>query len=276
MRTMAVGGILVMLLACAASARAGSWIDRGKKLHLKEVRSGRELQRDSSIEVAEIRNRVYFRILKLQDPTLDWNADPTSVPAAHYQFEKRTGIPTYSNNEGLDPATPELFDYCLVYMTGHNAFSFTEEEAKNLREFIERGGTVMIDDCLPGESAFGPCVEPEFRRVLPNAQFEIVEHDPPKDPRYLDLFKICYQFSRTPKCTPGPHSANFDPMKAVWHKGRPVIIYSRGDWGCAWEIGSPPTPANPIGDDVGHGGGQIYRELVYRFTVNWVLYCLTH
>jgi len=263
-------------LALHAAAAGGSWLDRGRQPHLKEVTTGRELQATSSVEAAEIRNKVYFRILKPQDPTLDWNADPTSLPAALYQFERRTGIATYANNEGLEPSSPNLFDTCLVYMTGHNAFSFTEEEVANLREFIERGGTVILDDCLPGESAFGPCVEPEFRRVLPNSQFEIIEQEPPKDPRFVDLFKICYQFERTPMCTPGPHSACFDPMKAIWYKGRPVVTLSRGDWGCAWEIGSPPTPANLIGDDVGHGGGQIYRELVYRFTVNWTLYCLSH
>jgi hypothetical protein len=51
-------------------------------------------------------------------------------------------------------------------MTGHNAFTFTEEEVENLREFIERGGTVILDDCLPGEGAFGPCVERSQTRGL--------------------------------------------------------------------------------------------------------------
>lgn len=264
----------LLVLFCGAVA-GGSWLQRGRRPQYTEVESSERLRGAEEPEV-ETRNKIYMPTIALQDPRMDWDTDPTAIPALMYQIEKRTGIPTWGKDY-IEAASREIFEYPLIYMTAHHEFSFTEQEVKNIREHIERGGTLLIDDCLPGESAFGKVLPSELRKIFPNHLLEIISNDPTeRDPKYEDLFTLCYPFKRTPKCTPGPHSANFDPWMAIWYRGRPVVMYSRADAGCAWEIGSPPTPSNPIGDDVGHGGGQLWRELIYRFSVNWILYAITH
>ncbi len=61
-----------------------------------------------------------------------------------YQINKRTGLPVYVNNDGLDVGTPDLFEYTMIYLTSHYRWSFNEAEAENVAEWIRRGGTLLL------------------------------------------------------------------------------------------------------------------------------------
>jgi hypothetical protein len=57
---------------------------------------------------------------------------------------------------------------------------------------------------------------------------------------------------------------------------RPAVCFSPNDDGCHWEISTPPTASNPLGEGIGHGGGNAVRELIYQICVNWMLFAYTH
>src|SRR5262249_12882016 len=60
----------------------------------------------------DVRGKVVLRRLK---PTCksDWNTDPTALPYFFYQLRERTKskFPLYLDNEGLDLASKDIFDY---------------------------------------------------------------------------------------------------------------------------------------------------------------------
>jgi hypothetical protein len=69
------------------------------------------------------------------------------------------------------------------------------------------------------------------------------------------------------------------PFQAAYVRGRPAIIFCPNDYGCMWEISTPPTALNPLGGGahgLGYGGDDGTREIVYRFSINWLLYTLMH
>ena len=43
-------------------------------------------------------------------------------------------------------ASPDLLRYPLVYLTGHLPVRFSDAERKQLREFLDRGGMLFVDD----------------------------------------------------------------------------------------------------------------------------------
>jgi len=41
-------------------------------------------------------------------------------------------------------------------------------------------------------------------------------------------------------------------------------------------VSTPPTVSNPIGEDVGHGGGNKKREIYYQLITNWMMFVYSH
>ena len=46
----------------------------------------------------------------------------------------------------LKLSDPRIFNYPFIYIAGHYKINFTDEEVKNLKSFIDRGGGVFFDD----------------------------------------------------------------------------------------------------------------------------------
>ena len=260
---------LVAVLA-AASAFAGGWTDRAKQGN-REIVSADELGKLNLEEPAERRGKVVIRRVKPHDPYIDWNTDPTAIPYLTYQFEQRTGLPTYTNNDGLNVATDEVFEYPLIYLTGHSGWQFTEDEADNLTNFVERGGTIFLDDCYIRRSSFTDSVGPESSKLIPGAELKPVV---PDDPYTGEMFRLCYFFE--PTRWPGGSQRLWNRWQYILHENRPAIIFTPNDDGCAWEVSSPPTASNPIGEGIGHGGDNNWRELCYQWATDWFLFALTH
>ena len=263
------------LLACALAAvtatgraLAGPWAERAGKMNRTEL-SVAEARKRSEREQQDRRNKVAVRRIQTAMEGVDWNADPTGIPYMLYQVNKRTGLPVLVNNDGLNVATDELFDYTVVYLTSHNRWAFNEKETDNMARWLERGGTLLLDDCYCRGSAFTDCVRPEVSKMIPGAEGIMLLKD---DPRVVDAFRMVY-------ATPWPGEGDRFPNKPWQYyllDGRPAVCFSPNDDGCGWEISTPPTASNPIGEGIGHGGDNRQRELMYQWITNWLLYAYTH
>jgi hypothetical protein len=76
----------------------------------------------------------------------DWYANPTSLPN-FIKFCNQT-INTKINLKPatVTPASPDIFDYPYIHMTGHGNVVFNDQETKNLRDYLTAGGFLHIDD----------------------------------------------------------------------------------------------------------------------------------
>ena len=91
------------------------------------------------------------------------------------------------------------------------------------------------------------------------------------DTRVTDAFKMIY-------ATIWPGEANFEnrPWQYYVLDNRPAVFFSPNDDGCGWEVSTPPTASYPIGEGIGHGGGNAQRETMYQWVTNFILYAYTH
>lgn len=257
----------LFVLAAASPVSAGPWAERAGRLNQRELTADAARQRAGEVE-RERRNRLHLRRIRPATPGTDWNADPTAIPYALYQINKRTGLPVFVDNDGLDLGSPALFDYTVVYLTAHSRFTFNEKEVEHLREWLRRGGTLFLDDCYIRGSPFTDSVRPEVNKLFPGAEPVLLLED---DPHVADAFKLIYP-------TPWPGAAFFEnrPWQYFLIEGRPAIFFSPNDDGCGWEISTPPSASNPIGEGIGHGGDNRQREVMYQWLSNWLLFAVTH
>ncbi len=199
---------------------------------------------------------------------MDWNADPSAIPQFLYQVNQRTGMPVYIDNAGLEPGSDEIFEYTTIYLTGHYPCDLEEGEVKNIRLFLDRGGTLFIDDCHIVGSAFASSVPSQVAKIAPESEPIVLLKT---DPLVSNTFCLTYNNA-------WPGSSSNRPWNYSWNyylvDGRPAIFYSGSDNGCGWEVSTPPTAANPIGEGIGHGGSNVHREYIYQTTMSWILFAL--
>jgi len=259
-------GAAILIWAVAVPSQAGgSWVERAKQLSSRAVTRG-EVQKDE--EEREMRNKLSMRRIKPSTGVGDWNTDPTAIPFMLYQVRERTGLPVYVENEGLDVGTDELFEYLVVYITSHEAWAFDEKESENMAKWLKRGGTFLLDDCYNKGSPFADSVGPELGKMIPGAKPHMLLKG---DPRVKDVFRMVYG-----NPFPGENMDLMRPWQYYLLDGRPAVFFTPNDDGCAWEVSTPPTASNPIGEGIGHGGNNEWRELVYQWTTNWMMFVYTH
>jgi hypothetical protein len=175
---------------------------------------------------------------------------------------------------------PEIFSYPFLYITGHQEISLSETEQSMLREYLERGGFMLADDCLGFDYAF----RREISKVFPDNSLKPIPLDHSvyrsffqlKMPGKWDNKEDSPLFDTAIKhnymSTHGLNSSTIwggDKEVRPWHEGifindRLALLYNMNDLGCAWE-GHPCYPY-----------GEAQREEAFKMGINIVVYALTH
>ena len=232
-----------------------------------------EGEADEEIPEDFIRQRRCFVVREIRFNT-DWDCDPTALPAMVAQYKRRTGYEALAlqPREPLTFDDPELVHWPFIYMTAHNAFTLNDEEVRGLRDYLFKGGFLYADDCLYG-FPFGCAFPGEVSRVLPEAKWTPLA---PDHPIFGMVLKQKYSWPTTNEAgLPMQFKPNFFHYSEI--NGHIAILLTPNDIGCAWEISTPPTPANPLGGAM-HNLDRIpgRREATYRIGVNIFLYAMLH
>lgn len=154
----------------------------------------------------------------------DWYANPTSLKnlAQFCNSQLHTNFDT--KEAQVQAASPELFNYPYIHVTGHGRWTVTDAEAKNLRKYLEGGGFLHIDD----NYGLDPYVRPVLKDIFP--ELELVEL-PFSHPIYHQKFEFANGL-------PKVHEHDEQPPKGfgLIYKGRLVCFYSYDtDLGDGWE-----------------------------------------
>src|SRR5262245_53936870 len=108
-----------------------------------------------------------------------WNVDyPRADENLSIRLSELTKTPVGMDEDGpkhvlIDLATPELFRCPFIMMTEVGSLYLDEDEAKNLRDYLLKGGFLWVDDFW-GERAWD-VFEHAIRQALPAGEFPIVD-----------------------------------------------------------------------------------------------------
>ena len=96
----------------------------------------------------------------------DWYNDPDALPNL-VRYVNNTLNTNFSSVQAvIKPSDANLFDYPFIFMTGHGNITFSEREARNLRDYLLRGGFLYADDDYGMDEAF----RREIRKVFPDRE----------------------------------------------------------------------------------------------------------
>ena len=190
-----------------------------------------------------------------------WNPDPAGLSTLLDTVSTTTSLKVSFATQPLKLQDRQLTTHPFVYMTGHNNFTLSEGEVRALRGYLKAGGFLMADACC-GRKAFDVAFRREMQRVLPGAKLQALQ---PSHPLYSMQYKVT-SVNYTQAAVVQKKLSNPGPprLEGIVVDGNLVVVYSRYDLGCGWELKPHPF-----------GVGYESRDAV-RLGVNTVMYAVSH
>jgi Domain of unknown function (DUF4159) len=167
----------------------------------------------------------------------------------------------------VDIMEPALFDYPLVYAVEVGCMELSEAEAGRLREYMERGGFLVVDDFWG--TAQWDNFSRQVRKLFPDREVEEIPRDHGVFHSFFDIDETLQVPVYRSACRGGP-TYEQDGYKeyalAVFDDARrPMLMINHNtDLGDAWEWADLPCYPHK------------YSGFAYRMGINFIVYAMTH
>lgn len=183
----------------------------------------------------------------------DWYNDQSSDVNIMKYVKEKTNINVKSDYTFVDLASDDLFQYPMVWLTGHGNVSFTKQEVSNLRAYLENGGFLYIDD----DYGLDPYIRKELKKVFPDD--ELIEL-----PFSHPIYKSYFDFSQgVPKIH--EHDKKSPQGFGIFINGRLAIYYTyESNLGDGWA------------DKNVHNDPDEVRENALKMGTNIIVYVLNN
>ena len=184
----------------------------------------------------------------------DWYSDETSLKNLLRALKERGDIRVVQQAEAVvTPTDPEIWNYPMLFMTGHGNVKLSEEEARALRSYLDAGGFLWADDNFGMDKSFRELM----KRLYPESPLVELPFDHP-------IFRYPTAF---PSGAPKIHEHDGGPARvfAVMRNGKVAVLYT---FDC--DIG------NGIEDQGVHDDPPEKRAAAMKFAINVASYAVTH
>jgi hypothetical protein len=183
----------------------------------------------------------------------DWYANPTAIPnlVAFANQNIKTNIS--KNPQNIAITSEDIYNFPMLFMTGHGNVYFSDEEATNLKNYLISGGFLHISDNY-GLDNF---IRRELKKVFPNLELKEI---PTSHKIYNQTFKF-------PEGMPKIHEHDKKPAQGfgLFHQGRLVVFYDyETDLSDGWE------------DEIIHSNPKSVREKALKMGANIIEYAFTN
>jgi len=188
----------------------------------------------------------------------DWESAPSLPEAVIDAVVRYTTIDIAPTGVYVDLASHELFNFPFVWMTGHLPVRFTDDERRNVKQYVERGGLLMIDDHnhdITGQ--FHKTATEEIERMFGKMT---------RLPKTHELYNCFFVFDDGPPNTHHELNGYGDDLlhkylDAVVVRGRLGLIYSSKDYSSEWNFHADTK--------------KFMQQDPTKFGVNLIVYALT-
>ncbi len=140
----------------------------------------------------------------------------------------------------VDIDSPEIFKYPFAYLCEPGDLQLNDKDATNLREYLNRGGFIVVDDlrtaAYSAQTGFGPeddigHFRSEMKKVYPDREFV---HLDLSDPIFNTFYKINSLEMIAPYIFPGQRQVEFLGLRDP-HGNLQMVINDNNDISEFWE-----------------------------------------
>lgn len=182
----------------------------------------------------------------------DWDPTPHGVPNLLKTIDQTTTLNVQFKRVPVDPEKSDIYSFPVLLMIGQRDFQFSDVARKRLRQYLDQGGTLIVDDAI-GSSEFNAAFLREIKAIYPDKELADIPDDSPMfkfvtDARHVELAPLGKRLN------PG---VNTPQLKGIKVDGQYTVIYSPLSMSAGWEQlpraynnGYAPADALKLGVDV--------------------------
>jgi hypothetical protein len=179
----------------------------------------------------------------------DWYSNPTALPNLIEFTNTNTKTKISNNPSTVTLVNSDIFNYPLVFITGHGNVFFSDDEAKNLRNYLISGGFLHISD----NYGLDTYIRREMKKVFPDLQFQEI---PKEHPIYNQTFIFKNGLPKIHE-----HDKKAPQGFGLFYEGRLICFYDyESDLSDGWE------------DTIVHNNPKEVREKALKMGANIIEY----
>ena len=158
----------------------------------------------------------------------DWMTDPADIRNLLQWTNQQLHIRYRAADTDLAEFSFNPTELPILYFTGHDAFSVSDEAAAKLRQFCNDGGTIVGDACC-GSAKFDAAFREMVQRVFPKRPMAPIPADHPLYSSFYPITSCQYKIGAKETTEPAH-------LEAVSVGCRAAVIYGGGyDMSCGWD-----------------------------------------
>lgn len=183
----------------------------------------------------------------------DWYANPTALPNLVKFTNQNCKTSIDLNISTVDPSSTDIFNFPILFLTGHGNVFFDDQDVENLKSYLTSGGFLHISD----NYGLDKYIRKELKKVFPDLELKEI---PKQHPIYHQNFSF-------PNGVPKIHEHNKQAPKGlgIFYKNRLVVFYDyESDLSDGWE------------DRVVHNDPEEVRLKALKMGANIIKYAFTH
>ena len=182
----------------------------------------------------------------------DWYSNPTALKNLIQYCNSNISTKITSKPETVETNSIEIYNYPIIFMTGHGNVFFGEDDIENLKNYLSSGGFLHISD----NYGMDTYIRREMKKVFPELDFQEIPYDHP-------IYHQTYEFERLPKIH--EHDAKPAQGLGIFYEGRLVCFYDyESDLSDGWE------------DEEVHNDSKEVREKALKMGANIIEYAFKH
>jgi hypothetical protein len=214
---------------------------------------------------------VYARVRYHLQPW--WRQDTREVPWHHDYPDGDTMFPaslerltraytTPDSYQLVDIDSPELFQYPFIYMSEPGYLNLLPGDLKNLREYLDRGGFLLLDDFRGNERDMSQFenMKQQMKKLFPDRELKLL---PPQHPIFHVFFDLESDQMQAPYQMPNSGDVQFFGISDAKDNVQ-VMIDFNNDISEYWQ-------ALDVGQCSIHEAGS-----AVELGVNYAIYAMTH
>lgn len=182
----------------------------------------------------------------------DWYANPTALPNLIDFCNKNIQTAIEEKPIQVEVESTEIFNYPILFMTGHGNVFFSDRDAENLRNYLISGGFLHISD----NYGLDKYIRTELKKVFPEIDLQEIPYEHP-------IYNQSFKFNALPKIH--EHDGKAAQGFGIFYKGRLVCFYDyESDLSDGWE------------DRSVHNNPETVREKALQMGANIIEYAFNN
>ena len=154
----------------------------------------------------------------------DWYANPTALPNLIEFSNNNINTAIERKPETVEANSLDIFNYPILFMTGHGNVIFSDAAVENLKSYLISGGFLHISD----NYGLDQYIRKEIKKIFPKLEFQEIPHD----------HLIYHQTFKFENGLPKIHEHDNKPPQGLglFYEGRLICFYDyESDLSDGWE-----------------------------------------